>query len=696
MVSEPSSAIVNNISGIYLTKKEPDSALLYLNMAKNVNDNYSIAIYNAKALAYMLKQDTIKARENLQTAANLFHLTAQPQKNNYYAATQKNFGDLMLMQSKPLQALPFYQQALIQYDFNFNDANVFANPGNFIGEFTSYNLFNALAAKANCLAVIFTDTKQEKYFKATVSTYDSAFALADYIKKSIDNDEARSFIADKVFNTYVQAVDFLMAVNKNNNENLMIHALEWISKSRATSLTISLKENTIKQYAGIPDSLLQKEQNIKITISRLKLQLQRSNNTAEQSQLLSAINTAALQLQSIDNSFKKFPDYFKEKFAADNVDMRNIQKNILNDETAVICYSKGISKLYTFIIRQGQIAAHTINIDSKFESEINEYTHQLTENNSGKAYNNQSAKFLYAKLITPVLDDINHIKSLIIIPDKNLINVPFEAFESADNKYLIQSFAVTYQYALPLLQTNKTKFSINKAVAFAPFAYANINSNMSVLPASLNEISSFPKNAQQISVNATKNNFFSASLNASVIHLATHAVVNFQEPENSYIVFYETSKADSAYKIFAHELYNLQLPQTKLIFLSACETGSGKLSQSEGALSLSRAFAFAGCPNIITSLWKAEDNSTAYISKKFYHYVDEGCSYAQALQKAKTDLLNDETMSQFHSPVYWSHLIFVGDVPQEKTSARIWIIVASVTAAILLLFLFNRRKIFYR
>ena len=191
---------------------------------------------------------------------------------------------------------------------------------------------------------------------------------------------------------------------------------------------------------------------------------------------------------------------------------------------------------------------------------------------------------------------------------------------------------------------------------------------------------------------ATKNKFLSVANNASVIHLATHAAVNFKEPEDSYIAFYEENKADSAYKIYAHELYNLKLPNTQLVFLSACETGSGKLLQSEGALSLSRAFAFAGCPNIITSLWKAEDQSTAYISKKFYHYVASGYTYAQALQKAKTDLLNDASMSQFHSPVYWSHLVFVGTVQEEKSAAWIWIIVICIIAVSVLVLFIKRRS----
>jgi len=174
--------------------------------------------------------------------------------------------------------------------------------------------------------------------------------------------------------------------------------------------------------------------------------------------------------------------------------------------------------------------------------------------------------------------------------------------------------------------------------------------------------------------------------------LATHAVVNFTEPYNSYIAFYKTNAKDSDYKVYAHELYNLQLPQTQLVFLSACETGSGKISRSEGALSLSRAFAFAGCSNIVTSLWKAEDKSTAYISERFYNYLNKGYAYYEALQKAKKDLLQDESMSQFHTPNYWAHLIFIGDVQQEKSNMLIWVAVILSAIVFLVVIVFAKSK----
>ncbi|HRI22731.1 MAG TPA: CHAT domain-containing protein, partial [Panacibacter sp.] len=244
----------------------------------------------------------------------------------------------------------------------------------------------------------------------------------------------------------------------------------------------------------------------------------------------------------------------------------------------------------------------------------------------------------------------------------------------------------TYQYALPFLHVNNRKANGQNALAIAPFAAGNNNSSYALLRSSEEEIGSFAANEQLVNENATKKNFLSHAADASVIHLATHAVVDYSEPENSYIAFYPSGNEDSSYKLFAHELYNQQLFNTQLVFLSACETASGKVSQSEGALSLSRAFAYAGCPNIVTSLWKAEDRSTAYISERFYHYLDKDYTYAEALQQAKKDLLADASMSQYHAPQYWSHLIFIGDVQRTHSSNMLWFVLAAAVIAIAVLY----------
>ena len=678
--------LLNNLAGIYLIKKMPDSALYYLKETKNITGNYAINYYNSFARAYMLKGDTVNAFEYLRKAKEIYKNSERQFKNNFYGATCKYSGDLCLMQNKLRDALKFYQQAIIQYNFKFNNEDIFTNPGNFIGDFASYNLFDALAAKAKCFSALYSTEKNSKYFDAAVATYDSSFVLADYIKKSIDNDEARFFIADKVFNAYKEAVDFLTAANSNHDKALVVHAFEWISKSRATSLAISLKENKIKNFAGIPDSLLQKEKNVKINISRLKLQLQKTADSATQSGLLSEINSASLQLQALNNTYRKFPAYFKQKFAADNIDIKEIQKNVVDSKSAVICYFRGEKNIKAFILKHNDVAEIELTEDTLLHENIERYINDLSTISAGRTYDDVSAKYLYNALIKPLTKNLNDISSLIIIPDKELSNIPFDALQPDDNSYLLNKYVISYQYALPFLQKNSDRFDESKAIAFAPFAEKNTNAALPVLYSSAEEIANFGKQSQLLNSAATKNNFITKTVNASVIHLATHAAVNYQEPSDSYIAFYENGSADSAYKLYAHELYNLQLPNTKFVFLSACETGSGKISQSEGALSLSRAFAFAGCPNIVTSLWKAEDRSTAYISRKFYEYVAKGYPYAIALQKAKIDLIDDASMSQFHSPQYWSHLIFIGDV-QEQKSNLLWIVIGATLAVTILLIL---------
>lgn len=689
-ILNPSLPVLNNLSGIYLQKKMPDSALYYLQLPKKITGNYAITFYNSFAQAYMQKSDTVAAAKYLSLAIIQYELSDRKLKNNYYGTTCKYFGDLFVKEKRLQEALNYYQKAIIQYNYKFNDTSVFSNPGNFIGDFASYNLFDALTAKATTLSALAKNDR--KYFDAAISTYDSAFVLADYIKKSIDNDEARFFIADKVFEAYKKAVDFITLENKNNNRSLTIHALEWISKSRATSLAISLKENKIKNFAGIPDSLLQKEKNLKISISRYKLQLQQTADSATQKQLLSDISSAVLQLQSVNNDYRKFPSYFRQKFAADNIDIESIQKKILDNKVAVLCYFRGETSLKVFLVKKESIDEIELSSDTSLSDEITGYLSNLSTFTAGKNYNASAAKNLYGILINPLGEKIKDVSALVIIPDKELSNIPFDALQANDNSYLIERFAISYEYALPFLQKTNAGIDESGAVAFAPFASANPNSKFAVLSSSREEIDLFPEQSQAFNEAATKSNFIKRSQEASLIHLATHAAVNYDEPSDSYISFYENSNSDTSYKLYAHELYNLQLPKTNLVFLSACETGTGKISQSEGALSLSRAFAFAGCPNIVTSLWKAEDKSTAYLSKRFYFYAGKGYSYSVALQLAKKDLLKDDAMSQFHSPQYWSHLIFIGDVQTESSQTYLWIVAALLSAITLFLILKKRIK----
>jgi len=169
--------------------------------------------------------------------------------------------------------------------------------------------------------------------------------------------------------------------------------------------------------------------------------------------------------------------------------------------------------------------------------------------------------------------------------------------------------------------------------------------------------------------------------------LATHSKVDYIDPLQSYIAFYPTGQEHIDHRLFAHEIYNLNFQNKELVVLSSCETGSGKSAKGEGILSLSRAFAAAGCDNQVISLWKAEDIPTAYISRQFYSHLEKGNDPAAALRLAKLDLLKDPFMAQFHTPPYWGNLIFTGnstqtDVWWKNSFAFLFIISVAVMAVI--------------
>jgi CHAT domain-containing protein len=260
-------------------------------------------------------------------------------------------------------------------------------------------------------------------------------------------------------------------------------------------------------------------------------------------------------------------------------------------------------------------------------------------------------------------------------------------------RYMVEKFSIQYLYSTALLEKDDNSKKAKGILAFAPFASKEYNDSAGnhffVLPASKEETSNLQGKIFTDS-SAIKNNFLTNANHYGIIHLATHASVNNEMPLRSFIAFYPGTIKDSEdYKLYAREIYDLNLDSTQLVILSACETGAGKLVRGEGLMSLSRAFAYAGCPNIITSLWKAEDKTTAFITKKIHYYIDKGFTKDKALQQAKLDLLkSDETDPRFKTPNYWAHLIFIGNYePDQHALNWWWIAIAIIISAIIYIFI---------
>lgn len=88
----------------------------------------------------------------------------------------------------------------------------------------------------------------------------------------------------------------------------------------------------------------------------------------------------------------------------------------------------------------------------------------------------------------------------------------------------------------------------------------------------------------------------------------------------------------------AYEISNLNLFNTELVVLSACNTGLGDVDFSEGVYGLQRAFRLAGVETMIVSLWEVPDKETVELMTRFYSFWGTGLSKKEAFDKAQLEM----------------------------------------------------------
>jgi CHAT domain-containing protein len=103
----------------------------------------------------------------------------------------------------------------------------------------------------------------------------------------------------------------------------------------------------------------------------------------------------------------------------------------------------------------------------------------------------------------------------------------------------------------------------------------------------------------------------------------------------------------------AQEVSNLNLMRTKLVVLSACETGLGDIKGSEGVFGLQRAFKMAGAHYLIMSLWQVPDVETAEFMEVFYKNLSKKKDIRKAFQ------LTQRVMHKKYDPYYWAAFVLI-------------------------------------
>lgn len=107
--------------------------------------------------------------------------------------------------------------------------------------------------------------------------------------------------------------------------------------------------------------------------------------------------------------------------------------------------------------------------------------------------------------------------------------------------------------------------------------------------------------------------------------------------------------------LLSAEISKLDLSNTDIVILSACETALGNV-KSEGVYGLQRAFKLAGVNSIIMSLWKVDDDATQLLMTSLYQNYCKGMSKREALLSAQKVVKNTPG---FEDPYNWAAFILL-------------------------------------
>ncbi len=603
------------------------------------------------------------------------------------------------------EALQYFQQAIATVASSFEPKSIYDNP-KIETVRSEVVLLSALEAKANALEVrAKTRQSYQKDISASFQTYSLASDLIDKMNRRYSAEYSKLNLTQKFSRVYEGAVRTAMQLFDETKKELhQEKAFTFAEKSKARLLLEAMNDSKAKQFAGVPDSVLRKEYQVKVDLSSLEKNLNeevlkgkksdQKKITQWRSRLFSLKRTYESHINQLE---KKYPKYFSLKYQARTATIKELQQKLLGTNDALIEYVAGDSALAIIVVTKKSFNIVSVPVDAMFETSIRQFREGITDKQFVQYTKN--AFELYNTLLRPVQSLVGG-KNLIIVPDGMVHQIPFEALlmeelsrsdnSYADLPYLLKKHSVSYAPSATLLLELKNKKhplvskqylavapkyesesddAVNRFVSgkqrtfpVLPFAEREVKETFALFDTRpfLEKIWSSEKTAKAVAFigdDATEKNFKSADIwNYRYVHFASHVVVNTEQPELSAIVFSEEKNTNEDGFLYTGEIYNLAF-NADMIALSGCETGLGKIMSGEGMLGLTRAFLYAGASNLLVSLWQVNDESTSGLMVECFRGMTQKQSNSDALRAAKLRMITNEKTS---APVHWAAFVVIG------------------------------------
>ncbi|MBK8966097.1 MAG: CHAT domain-containing protein [Lewinellaceae bacterium] len=712
--------IYNDLANINTELEQYELALDYLKKALNLHQTgharqEETTLHNI-GYVYRMMGRYPEANNYLKQAIDRYG-----PKHPNYAKACRHLGYIAHHQGRLDSALIWQQKALLALTDTFPYEDVLVNPApQRVNAYLDF-LFT-LRDKGETLRQLAAQENKQHYAEAALATYDLAASLLDSMRMEYQ-EGSRQFWNGEARPIMEKAIDLAMELyRKTQNQTYLGQAFRYAERSKALLLAEALRESAAKQQAGIPEALLKEEKQLKIDIAFYKTRIfrEQQRKTPDNDKIL-LWQTQILHCNRDYDALRAkleeaYPEYYQIKYEQPEYTIAAIQKK-LPRQTGLLEFFSGDRGIYAFYIDPNTAKGYMFRPDSSFDNALEallltlrDRGRAMEEGRSAAAIARYSthATALFRALLAPVGQTLP--KKLLLIPDGKLAYLPFELLLTEDAgaaekpsyaalPYLLRQSIVRYEYSAALALNPPVRRKVKQLFAgFAPGysgdwtaldARGALQENCAEAnPADFAPLQNNKMEVSQIAQQvegraflgdaATEAQFRNVAAEPRIVHLAMHGFLNDCDPLYSGLVFsnnlpkveQDATSTENDGILYAYEIYNLRL-NAELAVLSACNTGSGKLAKGEGVISLARAFKYAGCANVLMSLWQADDQATAQIMRDFYRYLRvDGMDKDAAIRLAKLDYLDNNSRNH---PFFWGAFVLIGDdQPMHRGIHWLW------------------------
>lgn len=633
--------ILKNVASLYITQKKYPEAFGVLTQAE--------AIWRAKtgtktninaANIYALTGDVYYATKNYKRAEE-FYVQAKKIYEDYFSKTHPEYVKILSKQARLYYMEKNYKRAKANIEEALNNYEIYIK-----------QIFPALSER-----------EKAKYWNTIKGDFEFYNTLA-----------------------FSQLDDFKDLSSKVYDYQLLTKALLLSASIKVRERILNSTDESLKTSYNL---WIEKKEQLTNALSMSVQQL--ADNGYD-------INLMTAEAEKLEREISQKSELFGQSFDNKKIKYTDVQKSIAKNEVAIEMVRYRHFD-HTFTDSVVYVAVYVKNDNARPKAIILPDGHRM-ETRYFSNYKNSIVgqvhdKYSYKVFWEPIQKGIGTATTVYLSADGVYNQINLEAIPTPDGKYIIDNANIVLVSNTKDLYLNKIKKSTtasNTATMFGnPKFYLTASTgDIPALPGTEKEVEELQNLLKQRSYStdefvestATEDRLKQLS-SPKILHVATHGFYTpvAEQSELEQLTESEAAMADNpllktglllsgAGDIFnetkynynissgiltAYEAMSLNLDQTDLVVLSACETGLGKIENGEGVYGLQRAFLVAGAKVLIMSMFKVDDEATQKLIVNFYRKWLTTNNLRQSFIDAKKEL-----RVEYPAPYYWAPFMMIG------------------------------------